>query len=108
MSDAIEHITDEDFEQNVLQSDAPVLVDFWAGWCGPCKAIAPILEEVEAEYKEKIKIVKLNVDENRNSPVRYGIRGIPTLVIFKNGDVVATHVGALTKSQLNAFIDQNI
>ena len=108
MSNTIQHITDGNFEEQVLQAELPVLVDFWAEWCVPCKAIAPILEEIVTDYEEKIRIVKLNVDENRKSPARYGIRGIPTLIIFRNGHVEATHIGALTKSQLSAFINQNI
>ena len=108
MSSEIIHTTDDSFEQDVLQSDTPVLVDFWAAWCNPCKSIAPILEEIIVEYDGRLKITKLNVDENRKSPEQYGIRGIPTLVLFKNGNPEANHVGSLTKSQLTAFIDQNI
>lgn len=104
----ITHVTDTDFEDNVLKSDLPVLVDFWAEWCGPCKSVNPILEEITSEYSGRLKVAKLNVDENRKSPEQYGIRGIPTLIIFKNGDAKATHVGSLTKSQLTAFIDQSI
>ena len=108
VSDQIVYVTDDSFEQDVLQSDVPVLVDYWAEWCGPCKMIAPILEEVVAEYDGRLKIAKLNIDENPNTPPKYGIRGIPTLILFKNGDVEATKVGALSKSQLTAFIDSNI
>lgn len=108
MSQHIQHVSDDAFAKDVLQSDVPVLVDFWAEWCGPCKMIAPILDEVAQEYQGKIKIAKLNVDQNTETPAKYGIRGIPTLILFKNGDAVATRVGALTKSQLTAFIDQNI
>ena len=105
MSGDIVYVTDDSFEQDVLQSDVPVLVDYWAEWCGPCKMIAPILEEIVSEYAGKLKIAKLNIDENSATPPKYGIRGIPTLMIFKDGDVEATKVGALSKSQLTAFID---
>ena len=108
MSGDIVYVTDDSFEQDVLQSEIPVLVDYWAEWCGPCKMIAPILEEVVNEYSGKLKIAKLNIDENSATPPKYGIRGIPTLMIFKDGDVEATKVGALSKSQLTAFIDSNL
>lgn len=108
MSEHINYISDDSFEQEVLQAQGPVLVDYWADWCGPCKMIAPILDEVAQEYAGRIKITKLNIDENQATPPKYGIRGIPTLMIFKNGNVEATKVGALSKSQLTAFIDSNI
>ena len=108
MSDQITHVTDETFEPEVLKSDLPVLVDYWAEWCGPCKAIAPILDEVAREYGGKLKITKLNVDDNTEVPRKYNIRGIPTLMLFKNGNMEATKVGALSKSQLTAFLDSNI
>lgn len=104
----IRHVTDDSFEQDVLSSEQPVLVDYWAEWCGPCKMIAPVLEEVAEEYGEKLQVVKLNIDENPNTPPKYGIRGIPTLMLFKNGNVEATKVGAVSKSQLTAFIDGNV
>ena len=107
MSDIL-NVTDGSFESEVLQSDSPVLVDYWAEWCGPCKMIAPILEEIAGEYAGKIKVAKLNIDENSDTPPKYGIRGIPTLMLFKNGNVEATKVGALSKSQLTAFLDSNI
>ncbi|MBT9611686.1 MAG: thioredoxin TrxA [Burkholderiales bacterium] len=108
MSEHIHYVSDDSFEQEVLQSAMPVLVDYWADWCGPCKMIAPILDEVAQEYAGKIKVAKLNIDENQQTPPKYGIRGIPTLMIFKNGNVEATKVGALSKSQLTAFIDSNV
>jgi thioredoxin 1 len=104
----IHPVTDESFEPEVLRSDLPVLVDYWAEWCGPCKSIAPILEDVAREYSGRLKVAKLNVDENQTTPARFGIRGIPTLMLFKNGNVEAIRVGALTKSQLTAFLDSNI
>lgn len=108
MSELIKHISDASFEDDVLQSDVPVLVDYWAEWCGPCKMIAPILDEASKTYSDKLRIVKLNVDENRDVPAKFGIRGIPTLMLFKNGQVVATKVGALAKTQLTAFLDSNL
>ena len=108
MSDQIVYVTDDSFDQDVLQSDVPVLVDYWAEWCGPCKMIAPILEEVVNEYAGKLKIAKLNIDENPDTPPKFCIRGIPTLMLFKSVGVEATKVGALSKSQLTAFIDSNL
>ena len=108
MSDQIIHTSDDAFEQDVLQSQLPVLVDYWAEWCGPCKMIAPILDELAQEYSGKIQIGKVNVDENRQTPGEFGVRGIPTLMLFKNGQAVATKVGALSKAQLAAFIDANL
>ena len=108
MSGHIIHLSDASFQQDVLESPIPVLVDYWAEWCGPCKMIAPILDEIVKEYDGRIKVAKLNIDENQATPPRYGIRGIPTLMLFKNGNVEATNVGALSKSQLTAFIDSNI
>ena len=108
MSENIVHVTDDSFEQDVLGSDSPVLVDYWAEWCGPCKAIAPILDEIAAEYDGKLRIAKLNIDDNPATPPKYGIRGIPTLMLFKGGNVEATKVGTVSKSQLAAFIDSNI
>jgi len=108
VSDKIVHVTDDSFEQDVIKSEVPVLVDYWAEWCGPCKMIAPILEEVVDDYAGKLKIAKLNIDENPSTPPKFGIRGIPTLILFKDGDVEATKVGALSKSQLTAFIDSNL
>jgi thioredoxin 1 len=108
MSERIVYVTDDAFTDEVLKSDIPVLVDFWAEWCGPCKMIAPILEEIAQEYGDKLKVAKFNVDENTNTPPKYGIRGIPTLILFKGGEVEATKVGMLSKSQLTAFIDQHL
>lgn len=108
MSDNIVYLTDDSFQQEVIDSSEPVLVDYWAEWCGPCKMIAPILGEIASEYEGKIKVAKLNIDENPQTPPKYGIRGIPTLMLFKNGNVEATKVGALSKSQLAAFLDTNI
>lgn len=108
MSDNIVHTTDSGWDSDVLQADKPVLVDYWAEWCGPCKMIAPILEEIATEYGDRLKICKLDIDANQETPPKYGIRGIPTLMLFKDGDVAATKVGALSKSQLAAFIDSNI
>jgi thioredoxin 1 len=108
MSSGISHVTDASFDQEVLKSTGPVLVDFWAEWCGPCKMIGPVLEEISGEYGAKLKVAKLNIDENPQTPPKYGIRGIPTLMLFKNGQVEATKVGAVSKSQLAAFIDGNL
>jgi thioredoxin 1 len=108
MSDNITHVSDDSFEQEVLQSEKPVLIDYWAEWCGPCKMIAPVLDEVASEYADKIRVAKLNIDENPATPPKYGIRGIPTLMLFKNGEVEATKVGAVSKAQLTAFLDENI
>jgi len=107
-SELIKHVSDATFETEVLQSNTPVLVDYWAEWCGPCKMIAPILDEVATGYEGRLQIAKMNVDENRDIPAQFGIRGIPTLMLFKDGKLAATKVGALSKSQLTAFIDQNM
>ena len=108
MSSHIHHVTDDNFESEVLQAPVPVLVDYWAEWCGPCKIIAPILDELAQEYAGRLIIAKINIDENEATPPKYGIRGIPTLMLFKNGNIEATKVGALSKSQLTTFIDSNI
>ena len=108
MSEHIHYVTDGNFESEVLQSQTPVLVDYWAEWCGPCKMIAPILDEVAGTYQGKLQIAKMNVDENREVPAKFGIRGIPTLMIFKDGQLAATKVGAMSKAQLTAFIDQQL
>lgn len=107
MSD-IAHVTDDSFEQDVVNSDTPVLVDFWAEWCGPCKMIAPVLDEIAKDYAGRLKILKLNIDENPNTPQKFGVRGIPTLMLFKNGELESTKVGAVSKSQLAAFLDSNL
>lgn len=108
MSEHIRYVTDSTFAAETLQSPLPVLVDYWAEWCGPCRMIAPVLEEVAKEYAGRLVVAKLNVDENQQTPQKYGIRGIPTLMLFKNGNVEATKVGAVSKSQLTAFIDSHI
>ena len=108
MSNNILNVTDSNFEDAVLKSEQPVVLDFWAEWCGPCKNIAPILDELAGEYKNKLIIAKINIDENQKIPATYGVKGIPTLILFKEGEVIATNVGQATKSQLEAFFDTNI
>jgi len=108
MAEHIVHISDESFEEEVLQSERPVLIDYWAEWCGPCKMIAPVLDEIAIEYSDRLKVVKLNIDDNPQTPPKYGIRGIPTLMVFKNGQVEATKVGAVSKAQLTAFLDDSL
>ena len=107
-SDLIKHVSDSSFDTDVLKSETPVLVDFWAEWCGPCKMIAPILDEIVGTYEGRLSVAKMNVDDNRGTPAQFGIRGIPTLMLFKNGSLAATQVGAVSKSQLTAFIDQHL
>ena len=108
MGDNVVHITDDSFDDDVLKADGPVLVDYWAEWCGPCKSIAPLLDEVAEEYAGRLKVAKLNIDDNSSTPSRYSVRGIPTLMLFKDGEVEATKVGALSKSALKGFLDSNI
>ena len=108
MVEHIVHISDESFEEEVLQSERPVLIDYWAEWCGPCKMIAPVLDEIATEYSDRLKVVKLNIDDNPQTPPKYGIRGIPTLMVFKNGQLEATKVGAVSKAQLTAFLDDSL
>lgn len=108
MSERITHVTDDTFEAEVLKAEQPVLVDYWAEWCGPCRMIAPILDDVAADYAGRVKVCKLNVDENQATPPKYGIRGIPTLMLFRDGNVEATKVGAVSKSQLVAFLDSSL
>jgi thioredoxin 1 len=108
MSQHIVKVTDDNFEEEVLKADLPVLVDYWADWCGPCKMIAPVLDAIAQEYEGKLKVAKLNIDENPVTPLKYGIRGIPTLLLFKDGEVEATKVGAISKPQLTAFIDSQL
>lgn len=108
MSEFITSVSDASFEDDVLKAEGPVLVDYWAEWCGPCKMIAPVLDEIAQTYAGKLKVCKLNIDDNQATPPKYGVRGIPTLMLFKNGNVEATKVGALSKSQLAAFLDANI
>ena len=107
-SELIKHLSDASFEADVLKADTPVLVDYWAEWCGPCKMIAPILDEVAGAYQGKLTVAKMNVDENREIPAKFGIRGIPTLMVFKKGELAATKVGAMSKAQLTQFIDQQL
>jgi thioredoxin 1 len=107
-SELIKHTSDASFESDVLQNDKPVLVDYWAEWCGPCKMIAPILDEVSKDYDGRLQVAKMNVDENRDVPAKFGIRGIPTLMLFKGGQLAATKVGALSKAQLTAFLDGHL
>lgn len=108
MSDSVLHVNDSEFNETVIKAAGPVLVDYWAEWCGPCKMIAPVLDEIAKDYSGKLTVVKLNIDENPETPQHYGVRGIPTLMLFKNGEVEATKVGSLSKSQLAAFLDSNI
>ena len=108
MSNAIHHVNDKTFEKEVLQDTCPVLVDYWADWCGPCQMIAPALEQIAQDYAGRIKVAKLNVDENVETPLKYGIRSIPTLMLFRNGEIIATQVGTISKGQLTSFIEANV
>ena len=108
MSEHIHYVTDASFEADVLKADQPVLLDYWSEWCGPCKMLSPILDEIAADYAGRLKVAKLNIDDNQNTPANYGVRGIPTLMIFKNGAVEATKDGAMSKSQLSSFIDSHL
>lgn len=108
MSDLVLHVSDSQFDEAVIKASGPILVDYWAEWCGPCKMIAPVLDAIAAEYAGKLKVVKLNIDDNPQTPQHYGVRGIPTLMLFKDGEVEATKVGALSKAELAKFIDSNI
>ena len=108
MSNSVIHVSDSEFNETVLKAAGPVLVDYWAEWCGPCKMIAPILDDIATEYAGKLTVVKLNIDENDKTPTHYGVRGIPTLMLFKDGEVEATKVGSLSKSELAAFLDSNL
>ncbi|HCV21387.1 MAG TPA: thiol reductase thioredoxin [Gammaproteobacteria bacterium] len=108
MPNKIIHVSDDSFKQEVLESEKPVLIDYWAEWCGPCKMIAPVLDELADEYADKVQVAKLNIDDNPATPPKYGIRGIPTLMLFKNGEVEATKVGAVSKTQLAAFLDEHL
>ena len=108
MSDNVKEITSENFDKEVLESDLPVLIDFWAEWCGPCKVLGPVIDEVAVDYSDKVKFVKLNIDHNPSNTQKYGIRGIPTLILFKNGEKADTSVGVLSKSELSSFLDKNL
>lgn len=107
-SELIKHVTDDSFGSDVLQAEKPVLVDYWAEWCGPCKMIAPVLDDLSKDYEGRLQVAKMNVDENRDVPAKFGIRGIPTLMIFKGGQLVETKVGAMSKAQLTAFVDRHL